>query len=116
MLRAGRSIVYEPSAIVWHIHRAELAELRPHLYGYGEGLGAYIAKYVADPTTRSELLGRLPEAAFHMLGLWGRANDGAREPPVTDPLGGAGDGGRTVRLLEGEAVGMVDERLAPRYA
>lgn len=81
VLRAGRSIVYEPSAIVWHIHRAELEELRPHLFGYGEGLGAYIAKYVADPTTRWELLGRLPEAALHMVGLWGRADDGGGSRP-----------------------------------
>ncbi len=92
VLRADRSIVYEPSAIVWHIHRSDLDELRPHLYGYGAGLAAYITKYLADPATRRELGGRLPDAALHMLRLWGRADEGG--------------GGSRPSLILAEARGM----------
>lgn len=77
VLRAGRSIVYEPSAIVWHLHRAVFEELRRQLYGFGMGLSAYISKYLADPATRWELLRRIPPAVLHMLSLWGRAERGS---------------------------------------
>lgn len=62
VLRAGRSIVYEPSAIVWHIHRLAAEELRGHMYGYGVGLSAYIAKYLADPATRGDVFQRIRPA------------------------------------------------------
>jgi GT2 family glycosyltransferase len=92
VLRAGRSVVYEPSAMVWHIHRSALEELHPHMYGYGVGLGAFVAKLLADPETRGEMLGRLPYSAVHMLRLWGRPDDG---------------GGSRPSLILAEARGMV---------
>jgi O-antigen biosynthesis protein len=42
VLAAGRSLVYEPRALVWHHHRRELASLSRQAYGYGVGLGAYL--------------------------------------------------------------------------
>ena len=76
VLRAGRSIVYEPSAIVWHLHRTAFEELSRQLYGFGMGLSAYVTKYLADPDTRWELLQRIPSGVLHMLSLWGRAEGG----------------------------------------
>src|SRR5206468_1387529 len=37
---SGRPLIYEPSAIVWHIHRVEVGELRTQMYNYGLGLTA----------------------------------------------------------------------------
>ena len=97
VLRAGRSIVYEPSAIVWHLHRASFIELRRHLYGYGMGLSAYITKYLADPATRGQLLRQVPSGVIHMLGLWGRAD---------------AEGGSHSSLVFAEARGMAAGPLA----
>jgi hypothetical protein len=41
VLRAGHTIVYEPSAYVWHKHRRDLAALRRQLYSYSKGHVAY---------------------------------------------------------------------------
>jgi O-antigen biosynthesis protein len=40
-LKAGHTIVYEPSAYVWHKHRRDLAALRRQLYNYSKGHVAY---------------------------------------------------------------------------
>lgn len=82
VLRAGRTIVYEPSAIVWHLHRAAFGELHRQLYGFGMGLSAYITKYLADPATRWQLLRRIPPAVLHMLSLWGRPKGGGDHPAL----------------------------------
>lgn len=37
ILASGRRCVYEPSAVVWHRHRREMAELRSQLYAYMRG-------------------------------------------------------------------------------
>jgi GT2 family glycosyltransferase len=70
VLRTGRSIVYEPSAIVWHVHRADFAELRRQIYGYGLGFGAYATKYVLNHNTRSEVVSLLPRSLAHMARTW----------------------------------------------
>ncbi|MFN2538350.1 MAG: glycosyltransferase family 2 protein, partial [Mycobacteriales bacterium] len=44
-LTAGWTIAYEPSAVVWHRHRRDLASLSDQLYGYGTGLTAYLLKH-----------------------------------------------------------------------
>lgn len=41
ILKAGHTIVYEPSAYVWHKHRHELTALRRQLYAYSKGHVAY---------------------------------------------------------------------------
>ncbi|MDD7966783.1 glycosyltransferase family 2 protein [Actinomycetospora lemnae] len=60
VLRAGRAIAYEPSALVWHHHRADERALRRQMYAYGTGLSAYASKYALGRSTRTELLRRLP--------------------------------------------------------
>jgi GT2 family glycosyltransferase len=40
-LRAGHTLVYEPTAYVWHRHRRSMRELRSQLYQYSKGHVAY---------------------------------------------------------------------------
>lgn len=60
-LLEGRAIAYEPSAIVWHHHRAGRDELLRQLYGYGTGFAAFIAKTIARPSTRWDVVQRVPQ-------------------------------------------------------
>jgi glycosyltransferase involved in cell wall biosynthesis len=65
---AGHTLAYEPGAIAWHTHRREQPALRQTMYRYGVGLGAVLTKCLAsDPTTRRELLGRLPHGVAYAL-------------------------------------------------
>ncbi|PWW21801.1 GT2 family glycosyltransferase [Geodermatophilus normandii] len=76
VLRAGSSIAYEPSALVWHHHRADLAGLRRQMYGYGSGLTAFATKCLLDPGTRRDVLRRVPAGLRRLGGL--RADTSAR--------------------------------------
>jgi len=70
VLLAGRTLVYEPSAIVWHVHRADDAALRRQLFAYGLGLTAFLTKYAIGRDTRRDILGRLPAGARRIPQLW----------------------------------------------
>lgn len=41
VLKAGYTLVYEPSAYVWHRHRADMPALRRQIYNYSKGHVAY---------------------------------------------------------------------------
>ena len=41
VLKAGFTLVYEPSAYVWHRHRRDFSALRRQIYGYSKGHVAY---------------------------------------------------------------------------
>jgi GT2 family glycosyltransferase len=92
VLRAGRALVYEPSAVVWHVHRQGADAQRRQLFSYGLGLTAFLSKYLTDPHTLGEILVRLPEGARRMRRMWNPAQIGGRAP--------AG-------LIAAEAIGMV---------
>jgi GT2 family glycosyltransferase len=47
VLAAGRCLAYRPGALVWHRHRRDAASLTSQAYGYGVGLGAYVASILA---------------------------------------------------------------------
>jgi GT2 family glycosyltransferase len=83
VLRAGRAIVYEPAAVVWHHHRADHEALLRQLYGYGTGLSAFVTKCLTQPGTRGEVLRRIP------LGVWRMAAINAQ---TTERLGSSPDG------------------------
>jgi GT2 family glycosyltransferase len=70
VLLAGRRLVYEPSAIVWHVHRAGDDALRRQLFGYGLGLTAFLTKYVIARGTRRDIMRRLPAGARRIPRLW----------------------------------------------
>ncbi len=44
LVQAGFRISYLPAALVWHQHRSTDEALGHQVYGYGHGLGAYVAK------------------------------------------------------------------------
>jgi len=60
VLREGYALVYEPSALVWHHHRADMEALSEQMYAYGTGFTALVAKLMANRSTRWELLRRVP--------------------------------------------------------
>lgn len=65
----GKTIVYEPRALVWHAHRPGYDALRRQVYAYGAGLVAYQLKLLLeDPLRRvPEIARRLPAAARFAL-------------------------------------------------
>ncbi|MEU4239613.1 glycosyltransferase [Actinoplanes sp. NPDC026619] len=54
------AIAYEPSAVVWHHHRADEEALLRQMYGYGTGFTAYVTKLLMSRSTRGEVLRRVP--------------------------------------------------------
>jgi GT2 family glycosyltransferase len=67
-IAAGSGLVYQPSAIVWHHHRRTVAALERQAYGYGVGLGAYLAAAVShEPQMLPALLRRIPRGILHEL-------------------------------------------------
>jgi O-antigen biosynthesis protein len=69
VLAAGYSLVYQPSALVWHHHRRDPASLTNQAYGYGVGLGAYLTSVLVNhPKTIGRALHQAPAGlryAFH---------------------------------------------------
>ena len=47
MLLARHTLVYQPTALVFHHHRETLADLKKQLYGYGTGEIAFYAALIA---------------------------------------------------------------------
>jgi GT2 family glycosyltransferase len=73
LLKAGRLVVYEPAAWVWHRHRREMADLRRQLFAYSRGHVAYHLLTLlrdGDPRALLQLAGKLPWD--HARRLWRR--------------------------------------------
>jgi GT2 family glycosyltransferase len=79
LLTAGYALSYEPSALVWHEHRADDESLRRQMYAYGLGLTAYATKYLLGGRSRRVLLRRIPGVAHHALDLLRRSRGAAGE-------------------------------------
>lgn len=75
VMRAGHTISYEPSAVVWHHHRADLRGLRKQMYAYGVGLSAYLTKLCRHRGTRRDLALRVPSAFAYLVSLHGPTTD-----------------------------------------
>ncbi|TFB84419.1 glycosyltransferase [Cryobacterium algoricola] len=82
VILAGRGLVVEPSALVWHRHRDDLAALRHQARGYGTGLGAWLTKIALNPRTARIALRRSPTALVHLVRKGGGAlpDSGERMP------------------------------------
>ncbi len=64
---SGAAVAYHPAAIVRHHHRADGAQLREQIFGYGVGLTAALTKLLlTQPRHLIGFVGRVPAAA-HML-------------------------------------------------
>ena len=73
----GGTLVYEPAAILRHWHRREYEGMRRQAFGYGVGLGAYLAASVrARPLLLAAMLRRAVPAAAHLLGAHSAKNSG----------------------------------------
>jgi hypothetical protein len=77
----GGVLVLEPSAIVWHRHRAELAGYRRQARGYGVGLGAWLTKVAVTPRSLALALRRAPRAVARLA----RKGAGRERPAQVAP-------------------------------
>ena len=75
VLLAGHALVYEPAAILWHLHPDQPHELRRRLFDYGVGLSAMLTKYTVSGYAES-MLRRLPAAGRHLFASGSRKNVG----------------------------------------
>jgi GT2 family glycosyltransferase len=65
---AGRQVVYQPDALVWHHHRREPGALEAQALGYGIGLGAYLTSaLVHEPRMLPAFLRLLPDGVRYAL-------------------------------------------------
>jgi GT2 family glycosyltransferase len=85
LLWNGGSVGFEPSAVVFHTHRADQAALRDQVGGYGLGFTATLSALVAtDPRHLAGLASQLPAAARAVLS---RRRAPAPAVPPEPPLG-----------------------------
>lgn len=69
VMLAGHSIVYRPSAFVWHRHYVDFDGIYRQLSAYGSGLTAYyVAMLRADPRLVLQLVKLFPRACRDMFG------------------------------------------------
>ena len=99
VLQAGHALAFTPDALVWHHHRADLPSLRRHVYGYGTGLSAFLAKHLADPATRTEVLRRIPRGLARLAAVPATTSRSLGERPPVRP------GGLLLREFAGMAAG-----------
>ncbi len=89
VLFSGGALAVEPSAIVWHKHRADREALRSQALGYGTGLGAWVAKLMSRPGTALAVL-RRAVGALRQLGALGQGSGGGSDQvsAAVDAVGG----------------------------
>ena len=63
LILAGWQLAYEPSSIVWHVHRREFEALKSQMFGYGSGLTAYFTRLMLKSDVRRDLIRRIPRGA-----------------------------------------------------
>jgi O-antigen biosynthesis protein len=60
VILAGHRLAYEPSAVVWHVHRAQLSQLSRQMRAYGSGCTAALtAMVIRNPQVLVELAARI---------------------------------------------------------
>jgi GT2 family glycosyltransferase len=90
VLLDGGTIVYQPSALVWHYHRRDLAGLRRQMYGYGSGLtAAYTALLLRRPGVLPGLVRLVPTALRDLTGRGASARTATIGPDFPRALLGA---------------------------
>lgn len=115
MLLAGGALVVEPSAIVWHRHRADLDALLDQAIGYGTGLGAWLTKLALNPRTLGMALRRSPTAFARLLRKPMQSVD-ADAPTVLSPRLRGIARLELVRVLHGPFALAVERRADRRLA
>lgn len=78
---AGYEMAYEPAALTWHYHRADMKSLNKQLHGYSIGLTAFYAALLRQrPGALFGLLKLLPMAVGYLRGGGGEPAEEAAEP------------------------------------
>jgi len=67
VVTAGHTLVYEPTALMWHFHRRSLRALRKQMYRYGVGFSALVTKWIIESETRKPVLTRIPTGVAHVF-------------------------------------------------
>lgn len=68
ILATGRTLAYQPDAIVWHHHHRSTEALDRQAFGYGAGLGAYLTGALFhEPRMLPALLRKLPRGIAHAV-------------------------------------------------
>ncbi len=76
VITSGGTLVYEPAAVLRHWHRPDYEGMRRQSFGYGVGLGAYLAASVrARPALLGAMVRRAFPAARHLLGSHSAKNE-----------------------------------------
>jgi GT2 family glycosyltransferase/peptidoglycan/xylan/chitin deacetylase (PgdA/CDA1 family) len=74
LIHAGRTILYEPRAMVWHRHPPAMERLRRQAFGYGVGLGAMLTKQFLARGSRIEIVRLVPSGLWYLLSSKSRKN------------------------------------------
>jgi GT2 family glycosyltransferase len=81
VILAGHQLSYEPSAIVWHYHRTDLAELTRQMRAYGSGCTAALAAMMAhNARARFEIPARAVRGVLRVFTLNDRVSDNPTLP------------------------------------
>lgn len=76
VLRAGHALAYEPGAVLWHDHPADMRHMRREAWTYGVGLTAMLAKHALDVHQTRTMLGLVPKGLSHLNDPASRKNAG----------------------------------------
>lgn len=108
-IRAGYTLVYEPSALVFHRHRRKMKELRLQYWSWGLGFMSFAAKsYRTDPPARGHfrrvVKGEFKRAFFQLIKSLRRQNGVSPTFPLAQLWGSMagwmGGYDRSVRRVE----------------
>jgi O-antigen biosynthesis protein len=81
IILSGNRIVYEPSAIVFHVHRIHLADLSKQMWGYGAGLTAALtAIMLGNARARRELPPKVISGVLRMITIGNRVRGNSTLP------------------------------------
>lgn len=75
VLRSGKALVQEPSAVIWHVHRSDVAQLNRQMFYYGAGLSAFVTKQMCNTTTALEVAKRFVPAVRRIRSIAVLAGD-----------------------------------------
>lgn len=84
VLLSDRALSYQPTALVWHRHRADISALHEQIVGYGLGLGAWIAKLLFDRRTAPMVLRRAGRGLLHARTMT-KVDVGGHPEPRSEP-------------------------------
>jgi GT2 family glycosyltransferase len=68
VLTHGYKLVYQPAALVYHLHRRDYIQLRKQIYNYGVGITGHLTKTMLEnPRLFFDFVTKIPYALFYKL-------------------------------------------------